>query len=227
MIFNSQRHESFASLAGSSLSAAFSASISCSWMLSRILRQWFSTRWFRPVRPLGLCKVIPVDWKTGMGSWKLCNSTGHALARRLLQDHQIPYAVCCMLKGLVVVVVCGLWFWLRGLVYYISIFFFVLGFFLIFGFQLLCFSLLCFSAFLLFPACELLCFSASLLFCFTCFFASLPLRFSVCLSMLFCFFSFSAFWFTLLLCLPAFLLTCFFAFYAFPFFLVSHIVDTP
>jgi hypothetical protein len=57
-----------------------------------------------------------------------------------------------------------------------------------------------------------------LLFCFTCFFASLPLRFSVCLSMLFCFFSFSAFWFALLLCLPAFLLTCFFAFYAFPFF---------
>ena len=231
MIFNSQCHESFASLAGSSLSAAFSASISCSWMLSRILRQWFSTRWFRPVRPLGLCTVIPVDRKTGMGSWKLCNSAGQALARRLLQDHQIPYAVCCMLKGLVVVVVCGLWFVIlveRASLLYFNIFF-RFGIFFDIWFPASLLSLLCFSAFLLFPACELLCFSASLLFCFTCFFASLPLRFSVCLSMLFCFFSFSAFCFTLLLCLPAFLLTCFFAFYAFPcyFFLVSHIVDTP
>ena len=201
MIFNSQRHESLASLAGSSLSAAFSASISCSWMLSRILRQWFSTRWFRPVRPLGLCKVIPVDWKTGMGSWKLCNSAGHALARRLLQDHQIPYAVCCMLKGLVVVVVCGLWFWLRGLVYYISIFFFVLDFFLIFGFELLCFSLLCFSAFLLFPACELLCFFAFLLYLLLCLSAS-PL---------FCLFVHAFLLFQLLcfLVCPASLLTCF------------------
>lgn len=78
------------------------------------------------MRPLGLCTVIPVDRKTGMGSWKLCNSAGQALARRLLQDHQIPYAVCCMLKGLVVVVVCGLWFVIlveRASLLYFNIFF--------------------------------------------------------------------------------------------------------
>ena len=167
-----------------------------------------------------------------MGSWKLCNSAGQALARRLLQDHQIPYAVCCMLKGLVVVVVCGLWFVIlveRASLLYFNIFFrFGIFFDIWFPASLLFLALLLrLSAFPCLRASLLLCFFAFLLYLLLCLSAS-PL---------FCLFVHAFLLFQLLcfLLYPASLLTCFSAnlffrllcFSMLFFFLVSHIVDTP
>lgn len=174
-----------------------------------------------------LISVIPVDWKTGMGSWKLCNSAGQALARRLLQDHQIPYAVCCMLKVWLwlLFVVCGLWFWLRGLVYYIS-FFFRFGIFFDIWFPA---SLLFLS--LLLGLSSFPCLRASLLLCFFGFLFYSYLLLCLSASPLFCLFVHAFLLFQLLcfLVYPASLPTCFSAnlffrllCFSMLFFFVSH-----